>query len=231
MTEAERIAQAYHELETKAGSRYDLRNRGNHEILAERRRVTRNLLHEAGWLPLGDRRILEVGCGTAFELAWMLELGASPDRLVGVDLLPDRIATARNAHPGLDLRVGNAEHLDFADSTFDVVMALTVFSSILDRSMAENVAHEVVRVLRPGGGLLWYDFRYDSPSNANVRGVDAGAVRRLFPRLQGKLRSVTVIPPLARRLGSVAPVAYPALGLVPPLRSHLIGLLRKPDAV
>ena len=231
MTEAERIAQAYRELETKAASRYDLRNRGNQEVLAERRRITRNLLSGAGWLPLGERRVLEVGCGTGYELAWMLELGAAPDRLVGVDLLPDRIAVARKAHPNLDLRVANAEHLDFSDATFDLVMALTVFSSILDREMAARVAAEVYRVLRPGGALLWYDFRYDRPGNAHVRGVDARAVRELFPRLEGSLRTVTVIPPLVRKLGAITPAAYPVLALAPPLRSHLIGLLRKTDAV
>ena len=231
MTEAERIAQAYRDLGAKAGSRYDLRNRGNQQVLAERRRATRKLLAAAGWLPLGERRVLEVGCGTGFELASMLEMGASPERLAGVDLLADRVATGRAAHPDLDLRVANAEHLDFDDSSFDVVMAITVFSSILDRTMASNVAREVVRVLRPGGGLLWYDFRYDSPGNAHVRGIGARRVRWLFPQLHGELHKVTVIPPLVRRLGVIAPAAYPVLALAPPLRSHLIGLLRKSDQV
>jgi len=228
VTEAERIAQAYRELEARAGSRYDLRNRGNQEVLAERRLLARKLLDRAGWMPLGDRRVLEVGCGTGSELAWMLEVGASPEHLVGVDLLPDRIAAARYAYPKLDLRVGNAEQLDFADASFEIVMAFTVFSSILDGTMAANAAREIVRVLKPGGGLLWYDFRYDSPGNANVRGVSARRVRELFPQLEGRLQTVTVIPPLVRRLGPAAPVAYPLLALAPPLRSHLMGVLRKP---
>ena len=228
MTEVERIAQAYRELEARAGSRYDLRNRGNRLVLDERRRLARKLLDDAGWLPLGQRRILEVGSGTGSELAWMLKMGASPQRLVGVDLLQERILVARAAYPALEFHQGNAEHLDFPDSTFEVAMAITLFSSILNRSMARNVAREIVRVLRPGGGFLWYDFRYNSPSNRNVRGVTARAVRELFPGLDGRLYTITVAPPVIRRLGPLTAIAYWSLARVPPARTHLMGLLRKP---
>src|SRR4029077_15874475 len=152
-------------------------------VLSERRRMVKNLLDRAGCVPLGERRVLEVGCGTGSELAWLLELGASPSRLAGVDLLPDRVAAARLAYPQLDFRQGNAEQLDLSDASIDLVMAFTVFSSILDGSMASNVAAEIQRVIRPGGALLWYDFRYDNPANRNVRGVGARRVRELFPRL------------------------------------------------
>ena len=29
--------------------------------------------------------------------------------------------------------------------------------------------------VKPGGGVLWYDFTVDNPRNADVRGVPAGA--------------------------------------------------------
>src|SRR5260370_175243 len=95
-----------------------------------------------------------------------------------------------------------------------------------DEGMAASVAGEIQRVMRPGGGLLWYDFRYDSPSNPNVRGVGARRVRSLFPNLTGELIGLTLLPPLARRLGPLTPAAYPVLVTIPPLRSHLCGLLR-----
>lgn len=228
MSETERIARAYRELEEHSG-RWDQRNAGNRAILAERRRLTARLLERRGWLPLGDRHVLEVGSGRGGELAWLQELGASPKNLAGIDLLPDRVAAASRAFPDFDFRTGNAEHLPYADESFDLVLTITVFSSILEPSMAANVAREIVRVLRPGGGLLWYDFRYDSPSNRNVHGVGAARVRELFPSLRGGLVGLTLLPPLARRLGPLAPVAYPALGWIPPLRSHLLGLLLKPS--
>lgn len=228
MSETDRIARAFEDLEQRAGARWSGANRGNRAILAERRVLTRRLLGGAGWIPLGERTVLEVGSGHGSELAWLRELGASSTRLVGVDLLPDRVAVARTTYPEIDFRVGNAEHLDFADAGFDLVMALTVFSSIFDAAMAANIAAEICRVLKPGGALLWYDVRYDSNTNRNVRAVRARRVRALFPDLTGGLASVTLLPPLARRLGPMTGIGYPVLSRVPPLRSHLLGLLRKP---
>jgi SAM-dependent methyltransferase len=230
-SETDRIARAYEDLEARAGGRWNLSNRGNQAILAERRLLTRRLLDRAGWIPLGEKRVLEVGSGGGGELAWLRELGASPSRLVGVDLLPDRVAAARRAHPDIEFHNSNAEHLEFADADFDLVMAFTVFSSIFDAAMSANIASEIVRVLRPGGALLWYDVRYDSNSNRNVHAVKAARLRELFGGLEGDLHTVTLLPPLARRLGPFTRFAYPVLGSVPPLRSHLLGLLRKPVSI
>jgi ubiquinone/menaquinone biosynthesis C-methylase UbiE len=228
MSELDRIARAYEGLEA-AGVRWSLANPGNRAILSERRAAFRHLLAQAGLVPLTGRRALEVGSGAGGELAWLVELGAPPSALVGVDLIPDRVATARRAHPEIDFRHGNAEQLGFDAATFDLVMAITVFSSILDPAMAGNVAAEIARVLRPGGALLWYDVRYDS-TNPNVKAVPAWRVRELFPGFAGTLQTVTVLPPIARRLGPATRVAYPALAALPPLRSHLAGLLRKPGS-
>lgn len=227
MTESERIARAYRDRESRTGSRYDLRNPGNRLVLEERRRLERKLIAEAGWIPFGERRALEVGCGLGSELAWLVELGASPSGLVGIDLLPDRIAAARYAYPQIAFQSGNAERLAFPDATFDLVMAFTVFSSILDSTMSSNVASEVTRVMKPGGALLWYDFRYDNPANHDVRGVSEARVRELFPQLEGRLYKLTVLPPLVRRFGPLTQAAYPLLARAPFLRSHLMGLLRK----
>jgi len=229
VTEADRIARAYEEMEARAGPRWSLANPGNRSILAERRRVFRRLLTRAGWMPFGDRRALEVGSGTGTELAWLLELGAAPANLVGVDLLPNRIATARQAFPKIKFVRANAETLEFPAESFDLVMAITIFSSILDPVMAHNVAAEITRVLKPDGGLLWYDVRFDSVSNASVKAIPRTRIEQLFPSLRGNLKTVTLLPPLARRLGRVTSLAYPALAMLPPLRSHLVGLLRKSD--
>ena len=227
VTETDRITRAYRDRESKIGSRYNLRNRGNRLVLAERRALARKLLSDAGLVPLGDRGVLEVGCGSGSELAWLVELGAFPSRLVGIDLLPDRISAARYAYPEIEFHVGNAERLQFEDASFDLVTSFTVFSSILDRSMAANVAREMVRVLKPGGRLLWYDFRYDNPSNKDVRGVSEHRLHELFPEFEGKVHLLTVLPPLVRKLGFLTPVAYRVLSAAPPLRSHLMALLRK----
>ncbi len=226
--EIDRIARAYRGYEeSQAANRWSLANRGNRAALRERQGATRELLEERGWIPLGARRILEVGCGTGAELARLVEFGAEPRNLVGVDLLPDRVEAAKQRFPQLDLRVANAERLEFEDESFDLALAITLFSSIGDPAMSHNVAREIERVIKPGGGLLWYDFRYDNPRNPNVHGVTEADVRRLFPGFDGQLKVVTLLPPLSRRLGPMTPVLYPALSRLPRMRTHVLGLLVK----
>ena len=89
--------------------------------------------------------------------------GASPENLFGVDLLSDRIQAARERFPGLAFEEAKAEALPFAHHAFDLVVFFTVFTSILDPIMPLNVSREVNRVPRPGGAVIWHDFRVNNP--------------------------------------------------------------------
>jgi hypothetical protein len=104
-----------------------------------------------------------------------------------------------------------------------------MFTSILDARVRRAAADEIVRVLAPGGALLWYDFAFDNPRNSQVRGLCARAVRALFPELRGDLRRTTLAPPLARAVVPVSRTLAAALDAVPWLRSHLLGVLVKPS--
>jgi ubiquinone/menaquinone biosynthesis C-methylase UbiE len=140
-------------------------------------------------------------------------------------LLPERIAEVRQRCPDLHFQCANAEQLEFPEASFDLVLLFTVFSSILDGQMARNVACEVTRVLKPGGAVLWYDFRYDNPRNPNVRGMTRRHIGTLFPGFQMHLHTITLFPALARRLGHLTSLLYPVLAAMPPLRTHYLGLL------
>ena len=223
--EVERLQSVYREYMPRVAGRWAPRNPGNEAILAElERRLVAILLAQPG-PALAERRILDVGCGYGHFLGLLARLGAPPSSLHGVDLLAERIEEARSRHPQIDFRVGNAERLPYPDGAFDLVLLFSVFTSILDPRMRAAVAAEVTRVLEPGGAILWYDFRFDNPRNPNVRGIGRREVARIFPGRAGRLRSVTLLPPLARRLGRLTPALYPALAAVPPLRSHYLGLL------
>jgi SAM-dependent methyltransferase len=226
--EIERIKGVYRGYaSSERARRYDPGNRGNRAIVAERVRRMRVLLDRAGLGDLRGRRVLDVGCGYGHELARMRELGADDRDLAGVDLVADRIQAAREAYPRFDLRVADAAGLEFPDASFDLVLCFTVFSSVLDETLACRIASEAMRVLRPGGVVAWYDLRLGNPRNANVRGLPPAELRRLFPDAVLTLSTITLAPPLARRLGRLTPVAYPVLAALPPLRSHVIGLVRK----
>lgn len=202
-------------------------NSGNQAIYQERQQTMRMLLDAEGLLPLTGRRVLEVGCASGEVLMTLPKLGAQLQDLHGVDLIAQRIRIAQKRYPEVDFHVANAEALSYLDAQFDIVVLFTVFSSILDHVMAAHVAGEVSRVLKPGGAILWYDFRYSNPRNPNVRGMTMSAIRAIFPGLALKLRSTTLLPPLARRLGRATPVLYPLLVRIPLLRTHYQGVLVK----
>ncbi|QQR73851.1 MAG: class I SAM-dependent methyltransferase [Holophagales bacterium] len=178
-------------------------------------------------LPLGDQRILEVGCGDGDWLGIFAEFGAAPENLAGIDLDEARISVARARYPRSDLRTGEASHLPWADESFDLVAQSTVFSSILSDQMKRDVASEMLRVLRPGGVIVWYDFFVNNPANPHVRGVRRSEVEGLFGGCRGRLVRTTLAPPLARWL---VPRSWAAATLLASLRvldTHFLGVLRK----
>jgi SAM-dependent methyltransferase len=227
--EVERLKTVYQTYSERnfGSSKWSSDNRGNQAILQEREKVLADLFFNSGFLPLADKRILDVGCGMGGVLTGFEGLGARPDNLFGVDLLAERIAKAKELFPRFSFQPANAEALPFPDSSFDLVALFTVFSSILSVEMTRNVAREVIRVLKPNGAIVWYDFRFNNPSNRNVLGVSARKIRSLFPGFLCRLRTVTLLPPLARRLGAFTRRLYSPLVAVPFLRSHYLGILRK----
>lgn len=228
--ETERISRVYQEYRASAAvqARWDLRNLGNQAILRERQLAIRRLLDKAGLISLTGKHVLEIGCGSGGVLATFRALCGTSANLLGVDLLPDRIVEAAQNHTAIDFLAANGQELPIADASIDLVLFFTVFSSILDQHMAREVAAEAIRVLKPGGAVLWYDFRYDNPRNPHVRGMSRRSLRSLFLGFGCTLRTVTLLPPLARRLGSATPLLYPALVRLPLLRTHYLALLRKP---
>lgn len=211
-------------------SRWSEANPGNQAIIQERRRIVHRLLEETGFIPLADRRILEVGCGLGKVLAKFHSWGALPQNLYGVDVLADSIEIARRDYPRFKFHTGSAECLPFEQGYFDLVLFFTVFTSIHDDRVAADVAAEARRVLRPGGAVVWYDFRYDNPFNSYVRGVPRKDIVRHFPGFKFQIQTATLLPPLARRLGRLTGWCYPRLVKLPFLRTHYVGVLIKPAA-
>jgi len=229
--EIERIVETYRDYDSQgAVSRWQPLNPGNRRIHQERRQAMREMLRAHGFEPLAGRKILEIGCGRGLVLSELLELGARPAQLYGIDLLIEHLESARRLHPEIRLQCANAECLPFPDAEFDLVVLFTVFSSILDDAAARNVAGEARRVLKAEGGVLWYDFRYGNPRNANVRGITKKRLGGFFPGFTPYLRTLTLLPPLARRLGAATQALYPMLAGFALLRTHYLGMLRPAGA-
>ena len=98
-------------------------------------------------------RIIEVGVGTGISLPQY----ARGNRIVAVDLSDAMLdkARARVRTPGLDhveaVAVGDAENLQFATGSFDVVVAQYVITAC---PHPERALDEFARVCRPGGEII-----------------------------------------------------------------------------
>lgn len=178
--------------------------------------------------PLADKRLIEIGCGNGSNLIQLVQLGFRPENLVANELLPERLQTARLRLPaGIEIIPGDAARIDRPEA-FDAVLLSTVFTSILDDAFQDKLAQAVWRMLRPGGGIIWYDFVYNNPNNPDVRGVPLARIRELFPEARIESHRVTLAPPIARRITRLHPNLYPVFNALPLLRTHLLCWIKKP---
>ncbi len=197
-------------------------------MIQELERIMLRALRDLGPERLGKIKILDVGCGSGYWLSQFARWGARPENIAGIDLLPARIEQARALCPrGVDLRCGNAQRLPFANESMDLVFQATAFTSILDWDLKQSIAGEILRVVKPAGLILWYDFFLDNPWNPDVRGIGKSEIRRLFPSCSIKLRRLTLAPPLARMIARFSPVLLIALSELRFLCTHYFGVIRK----
>jgi ubiquinone/menaquinone biosynthesis C-methylase UbiE len=174
---------------------------------------------------LSNQKILEVGCGTGGNLRRFIKWGARPQNVSGLDLLPDNIDQARRLSPNaVSLTCGNAANIPFPDASFDLVVQVTVFSSILDPGMKQRIAREMVRVLKADGAILWLDFFFNNPRNPDVRGVRRKEIRSLFPDCYAKVHRVNLAPPLVRLVAPRSWLLCDILAGLSFLDTHYLGL-------
>ena len=219
---------AVYDRRAKAARSYAWSDEGHLFIVQDIERHMLSALKREQLMPLGSRSILEIGCGNGHWLREFIKWGANPANLVGIDLRDDQIALARRLTPTtVRFHQANAAQLDFADASFDLVLQATVFTSILDADLRRQVAAEMLRVLRPGGVVVWYDFRVNNPRNRDVRGVKRAEIERLFQHCRIVLAKTTLVPPLARTLATYSWLACELLTLVPWSCTHYLGTIRK----
>jgi SAM-dependent methyltransferase len=96
---------------------------------------------------------IELGCGTGYVSAWLGRRGARP---VGIDNSEQQLATARRlqAEHGLEFPLihGNAERVDYPDSSFD--LAISEYGASIWADPNAWIP-EAARLLRPGGRLIF----------------------------------------------------------------------------
>jgi SAM-dependent methyltransferase len=103
--------------------------------------------------------VADLGCGPGHLTAHLHELGLDA---FGIDLSPEMIALARQAHPDLSFTEGSMTALEIEDGTLGGILA---FYSVIHTPPQQLPAllREFERVLKPGGHLLLGFFAGDHP--------------------------------------------------------------------
>jgi len=173
-----------------------------------------------------DWHVLDLGCGEGHHLAKFVSQGVNPANLIGIDLLSARVASAKFRFPNLHFMNGDAAMLPLADAQIDLALQFTVFSSILDAPMKRRVAQEILRVLKPNGLVLWYDYRLN-PTNSQTRGIDKNEIRNLFFGCEYLFQRLTLAPPLLRALAPRSWLLCALLSQIDFLKTHYFAVIRK----
>lgn len=225
--ESERIIAEYVAREKEGrDSVYSMLRRVNQLNAHSFDRALFSVFRQAGYNALSGKRFLDVGCGTGGLLLRWIQWGASPENCHGIDLVPHRLEQARQRLPtAIHLAIGDASQLPFPDGAFDVTSQLTVLSSILDDGMQKAVAREMLRVTKPDGMIISYDF-WVNPTNPATRGVSVRRLRALFPSCKLYVQRITLAPPIARRLAPMSPLLCRGLESLKLFNSHYLVMIK-----
>lgn len=147
-------------------------------------------------------KMLEVGAGSGANVYSFYQLGIRPENFYGNELVPSLVESLSKVIPRSQIFAGDILGIPTDSEKFDVIYIGTVFSSILNEELSKAIAEHIWKLVMPGGLVLWYDIKFNNPFNREVRGISRAEVKRLFPNASlVKSRSITLPPPIGRRVG------------------------------
>lgn len=217
-SETEKIAKRYEKRSSVSDNSEFIRN-----AVAEREKIYSQIIFKEFSAP-EKINLMEVGAGGGGNISFFLQCGIKQENIFASELLPQRVQILRKNFPGITITEGDARNLPYQNK-FDIVFQSLVFTSILDKKFKKELAVKMWDMLKPGGIILWYDFKYNNPANPDVKGIGRNEIRELFPLADSMdFYNVTLAPPLARRTRSL----YSLINLLfPLLRTHIIAVMRK----
>lgn len=157
-----------------------------------------------------NAKILDVGGGIGNGLTRLLDLQFDRAGLHLLDLHPDFVTRARAQLGEQGIVEGSAtEMIGFGDGSMDVVYSASTFIH-LDPAILKDVCAEMLRVLRPGGRLMIFDWDMARSSDPFVP-VTRKRLEKLlanYPVRYVKASHGPLYPPLGRRLSRYLPALY-----------------------
>ncbi len=172
-------------------------------------------------------RIADIGCGRGYWLEYFASWNRRSDTLYGIERDWKRVGSSRMRLRRVNIVAGDARDLPWADASFDLLSQFVVFTSVLNKADRLRIASEMLRVLKPQGRILWYDFFAPNPYNRLTRAVRRAEIATLFPDCHIKLRRVTLAPPLARFSLRISRKLAEALDRMPLLCTHYLAVVKR----
>lgn len=174
-------------------------------------------------------RVADIGCGYGYWLQNFVSMDLSSSQLFGLDHDLARLRDASARPDASNVLCGDARRLPWPTNTFDLVTQFTVFSSILAFPDRQQVAREMLRVLKPGGLVIWYDFFAPNLKNRKTQAIGRRELLGLFPGCQLEIHRVTLAPPLARAALGISHRLARALGTISLLCTHYLAFIARSD--
>ncbi len=167
-----------------------------------------------------NKNILDIGCASGNKIKLLSEIGFNKSKIFGVDLRNNSIDKAKKKSPTSHFFVMDARELLFEDNKFDFINIFTLFSSIQGKNNRREVCHEISRVLKPDGIILYYDLRYGNPFNPNIFPINKKEINKLFSGFKIIMKEITLLPPFARILGRFTSFLYPLFSKIAVFKTH-----------
>lgn len=206
--------------------------------LADRIMFDSRLLHydvlfsALGLTPLCNRRLFDAGCanGKWLEICYQ-RWGGRAIHCFGNDQreIPWKKWCQIKPDTGITFIHKPTQDVDLPPRSFDIVHQSMMLSSIVDRGMRIRSAEVLWQLLRPGGILISYDF-WLNPLNPDTVGITRRELRSLFPQSREVYsRSITLAPPLGRKLTFLGESTVLALEKLRIMNTHLLIALERPS--
>jgi len=127
----------------------------------------------------------------------------------------------------VSLFCGSADALPYKDASFDIITQSTVFTSILNTGMKKDIASEMLRILKPGGLIIWHDFRYHNLFNKQTSGIGKKEIKSLFPNCNFEFKLINLNPFVGRPLIRISKKLCNILEKIPFFRSHWLAVIKR----
>lgn len=192
--------------------------------IQNRERALLAALKRKGYDDLSGLKILDIGSGTGGFLLNLIQYGANPNNLVGLDLMAGWLLQSRHAQANTLHAQANAGELPFPHQAFDLVFMFTVLTSILDPHLKQAIAKQALRVTAKNGLIIIYDFKSAS-KNQHIQGVPTAEIRSLFARAKIEFQPITLKMGIAWRLAPYSWFLCSLLERIPSLKTHYLATI------